>query len=344
MPNQPAISTGLFPEYLGGVEQWRATRLGGGANNKVCLLEKGSNKYILKQYAETDERDRYSSEKAFYEWTSRQALDQVPEALDWDDEARAALFHYIEGQPVPVDAGIQNTRQAAQFILDLNQGCTDARQLPIPQAADTGDWPTQFSRISARLRKLQDLSEETPLKDELDAFLEHELLPSWEQVSAQFQSHINKEPDLSEPLPTEETILSPSDIGFHNCLVTHDGRHVFFDFEYAGWDDPAKTAVDFLRQPRHDIAHPQWASFIRMLSTLSPDPDRFMYRTRRLAPLHNIKWCCIFLNEFLPTHASRRETATGQDPMQATTLRAQIAKARAHLQSFEQIPNESWPT
>ena len=39
--------------------------------------------------------------------------------------------------------------------------------------------------------------------------------------------------------------LSPSDFGFHNALRTPAGTMVFLDFEYFGWDDPAKTGFGF---------------------------------------------------------------------------------------------------
>ena len=42
----------------------------------------------------------------------------------------------------------------------------------------------------------------------------------------------------------EDLQISPSDFGFHNALRTNTGP-VFFDFEFSGWDDPAKTIIDF---------------------------------------------------------------------------------------------------
>ena len=50
------------------------------------------------------------------------------------------------------------------------------------------------------------------------------------------------------PLDQQDRCLSPSDFGFHNALA--QGETVrFIDFEYAGWDDPAKTVCDFFHHP-----------------------------------------------------------------------------------------------
>ena len=55
--------------------------------------------------------------------------------------------------------------------------------------------------------------------------------------------------DPSNEIPTNARTLSPSDFGFHNTLRRPDGELAFLDFEYFGWDDPAKTITDFLLHP-----------------------------------------------------------------------------------------------
>src|SRR6266480_4587472 len=55
-------------------------------------------------------------------------------------------------------------------------------------------------------------------------------------------------------LPQASRILSPSDFGFHNAIRRPDGTLAFVDFEYFGWDDPAKTIVDFLLHPGMSVA------------------------------------------------------------------------------------------
>jgi hypothetical protein len=50
-------------------------------------------------------------------------------------------------------------------------------------------------------------------------------------------------------LAADRRTLSPSDFGLHNAIRRPDGSLAFVDFEYFGWDDPAKTLVDFVLHP-----------------------------------------------------------------------------------------------
>ena len=54
---------------------------------------------------------------------------------------------------------------------------------------------------------------------------------------------------LRNELGPRARCLSPSDFGFHNAIRRASGELCFIDFEYAGQDDPAKMACDFLCQP-----------------------------------------------------------------------------------------------
>jgi len=344
MPESIELEGGLFPEILGDSATWDATRLGGGANNRVLHLKKDGQEYTLKQYSRTGERDRYTSEKVFYGWAAEAGSRQIPRPIAWEDGTQSGLFSYVAGKATPSRARENDVLQAAEFIVALNQKRETANRLPIPEAADTGDWPTQHARIQARVERLQNLSSRTPLRRELENFLAGEFLPAWEKVSNEFQTILSHEPELAKPLPKEMCILSPSDFGFHNALSGGDGRLTFFDFEYAGWDDPAKTASDFLRQPRHTVPEQYWQGFLQAVSQLTPEPEQFLLRTRYLLPLHNFKWCCIFLNDFLPEHSPRRYAAFGKDPQETQTLHVQIEKARYHLNSFQPTLDQAWPT
>jgi len=55
-------------------------------------------------------------------------------------------------------------------------------------------------------------------------------------------------------------------------------------------------------------------------------------RARLLFPVFRIKWCCILMNEFLPSGAARRGFARGGS-CGADVCAAQLAKARLALQA-----------
>jgi hypothetical protein len=114
-------------------------------------------------------------------------------------------------------------------------------------------------------------------------------------------------------LPTEARCLSPSDFGFHNALVRPSGSLCFIDFEYAGWDDPAKTVCDFFCQPAVPVPHCYLGSFVDQVADWVPDAADFRHRVGILLPVYEVKWCCIMLNEFLPVGNRRRSFARSEE-------------------------------
>jgi hypothetical protein len=123
--------------------------------------------------------------------------------------------------------------------------------------------------------------------------------------------------------------VSPSDFGFHNAFQTKRGL-VFFDFEYAGWDDPAKMACDFFCQPELPAPVSAFEGFLN--ATLLPEwnPEAYARRVRLLLPAYRVKWACIILNVFLSAHVARRQFA---DPTLASpeARERQWAKARQQM-------------
>ena len=79
--------------------------------------------------------------------------------------------------------------------------------------------------------------------------------------------------DAQSIIPRQDRVLSPSDFGFHNALERPDSQLTFVDFEYFGWDDPAKMLSDFLLHPAVDIGHELRQRFLDdMLSAMQPEP------------------------------------------------------------------------
>ena len=106
----------------------------------------------------------------------------------------------------------------------------------------------------------------------------------------------------------------------------------FIDFEYAGWDDPAKTVCDFFCQP----AVPVPKRFIQLMSEAAAEgldePELLFRRIDVLMPVYQLKWICILLNEFLVTDGRRRAFASTGTDGEARKAN-QLAKARAMFNS-----------
>ena len=100
--------------------------------------------------------------------------------------------------------------------------------------------------------------------------------------------------------------LSPSDHGFHNALMKSNGKWIFFDFEYAGWDDAAKMISDALHQPAVPIPIEFHSAFVSYLLSGLKDDGTLLNRLNIVHPVVGLKWCLLMLNEFLPVSQSRR--------------------------------------
>jgi len=59
-------------------------------------------------------------------------------------------------------------------------------------------------------------------------------------------------------------------------------------------------------------------------------------RARLLLPAYQIKWCCIMLNEFVPSEQARRNFAAGTE-LSVDRKTTQLAKARKSLAQAVEI-------
>ena len=120
-------------------------------------------------------------------------------------------------------------------------------------------------------------------------------------------------------LDQRKRILSPSDFGYHNVLRRGDGNLVFIDFEYFGWDDPAKLVSDFLLHPANDLADVWKRQFLTKVIDGYRDDEQLETRVGTLYPLIGLKWTLLLLNEFIPEHLERRRFSDAANLDQAST-------------------------
>ena len=130
--------------------------------------------------------------------------------------------------------------------------------------------------------------------------------------------------------------MSPSDFGFHNAVRDRDGDLVFLDFEYFGWDDPVKLALDFELHPGMTLSESLRARWQDGLAEIfQGDDPAWSARVAAWRPLLGLRWTLILLNEFLPERWRHRvEAGVTQD--HDTVLKAQRAKAEAMLSRVSQ--------
>ena len=138
-------------------------------------------------------------------------------------------------------------------------------------------------------------------------------------------------------LAQEFRTLSPSDFGFHNVLREADGKVVFLDFEYFGWDDPVKLVSDFLWHPAMNIAEDLKVRFVQRMNVVFGNDPCFQARLKAVFPLFGLKWCLILLNEFIPTESERRDFSRSPIRNKTTVRLEQLAKARSLSRKIRQM-------
>jgi hypothetical protein len=309
----------------------------GGGNNRVYRAELSDGRMVAaKCYPsqEEDPRDRLGLEFGGLSFLADQGVGQaLPRPLAADREAGVALYEWIEGDAVSA------SDFAARRLGDVNQTLVllaklhDLRLAPGAKNLPPGSDPCfsgaeLVAGIAGRRARLGEVAEDnellrTFLCGEFDAALEETrqlVVRNYEAAGMNFDAAI----------PERERTLSPSDFGFHNARRREDGSLVFLDFEYFGWDDPAKLTADILMHPGMVLSTEEEAEFRKGLAEINREDETYEARLSALWPLFGLRWCLILLNEFLPERWFRRIYADGERDHEAAQA-GQLDKAGAML-------------
>ena len=286
-----------------------------GGNNQLYRINCLDQSYVLKKYFQHPEdlRDRLEAEYTFLNIAIDRAPGQTSTPLAKSEPDRAALYEFVEGVPVSHASEVTPThiKQAADFIAKLN--CVSSeRGMPgtAPASEACFSIETHISRVDDRLDELTGVLNSEVNNRDFEVFI-GKLLARWQTVKTNVIQTCRRDPllDFSAELAPTERILSPSDFGFHNALIRNDGSAAFLDFEYAGWDDPAKLIGDFFSQVSIPIDVDYFQVFVETAFGGREDYATLYKRANLLLVVYKIKWCCIVLNVFLAKHLARRKFA-----------------------------------
>ncbi|MBS0623555.1 MAG: aminoglycoside phosphotransferase family protein [Verrucomicrobia bacterium] len=281
--------------------------LKGGANNRVYRVDLSqAPSLVIKSYFQhpQDLRPRLKAEFEFLTHAWNCGIRSIPQPIYQHIPRNVAIYSYLEGEPATGQhAHGSFVQSAADFLRDLNLNKQAAcHVLPASDACLKLEHYIQI--VDKRIALLLQAPQITEEEQKLHLFLQEQLLPYWQAL---------KYRPYCSSLEPSEYILTPSDFGLHNVLIDLEGQPYFIDFEYAGWDDPAKTICDFFLQPKIPISFEFFSLFLDFTANLCQDPRIVKDRVHYVFPLCALKWCCIILNVFHPTSHARRLFATGQN-------------------------------
>jgi len=311
-----------------------------GGNNRTYQVRTSAGTFLTKQYFrdERDTRDRLAAEHAFLSYAAAVSPDATPVPYASDQRTGMALHEFIDGTLLRAgEVRWEHVQAALDFVTALNSPLARVRAPTLPSAAEACFSLAQhLALVSERMQRLNDAP--TSGKEDREARDFFRTLSSyWGTLTSRFaRAAAGRGLELDETLETAQRCISPSDFGFHNALVAPNGRIRFIDFEYAGWDDPAKTAGDFFSQLALPVPGVLFHAFVNQLMACFARPHELVARANLLRPVYVVKWCCIALNVFLPEHLARRRFANPS--LDETTLKCeQLTKAQVLFETLQHI-------
>jgi hypothetical protein len=279
-------------------------QLQGGINNRVFLCGEGSVKHVIKGYSDVTQgqRDRMQAEVDFLNYACLVAPHYVPQLVHHDFSIRCIVIEHLDGEaytesvvPAPRDiAGALN------FFQLLNTDRAAAKKHISLDAAEG------FLRLSEHVANARHRLSQMGT-DHLPRELQIQATDLLKKLNAASERAINKTESLissgivSDVIDPDQRCISPSDFGFHNAIRTNSGPR-FIDFEFSGWDDPAKAAVDFALQP----GVPTGTPISSLLAAANCNQINIIKkRCETLGPVLRIKWLCIILAVLQPERLMR---------------------------------------
>ena len=293
-----------------GSAQSTLTKVNDGGNNRGYVYVVADRKYFLKEYfrGEIGLYNRGKQECAFSAFLRANHIAASPTLIAFNEQESIALFDFIEGSNFSgVTIQKDHVQQAIDFIQTINQHRQTEAATSLPRAIESCFTIEEHLQVvAARIERLFRIDSSIVIAEQANQFIHGELVPFWDRQQQKFKQQTGSAEVFSAPLPANQRCLSPSDFGFHNALLVKDTVK-FFDFEYAGWDDPAKLICDFFYQPKIPVPMEFFNPVVEGIApALEISFDSLRQRVTTLFPIYGIKWCCILLNDVLRDGNSRR--------------------------------------
>ena len=291
--HQPPEFAKHWANELGSSEK-SLVQLQGGINNRVFRCGEAHNQWVIKGYSplEPDQRDRMQAEVDFLRYSAEVAPNFTPKLIHSDPELRCVVLEYIEGRhfsegvaPLP-----EEIEKAVTFFKRLNEKkILSEKAIKIDAADGFLSLSNQIKNIKSRLSCMNwDHLQHDHILPFKSLVKELQIEIELTEQSTNYQIEIG---NVVDSIDQQERCVSPSDFGFHNAIITKNGV-VFIDFEFAGWDDPAKAIVDFVLQPRIPIK----CGVSPLLATIAPTKKKIVQqRCHFIMPILRLKWACIMI-------------------------------------------------
>jgi len=271
----------------------------GGRNSRIYRVENGDSPFALKFFRPdvNNSRDRFEAETSALNLFAENGLECTPRIVAQDRKNNCLLMEWIGGQRIS-NFDVIDIDKLSDFVKNVYNIAKQKKHEDLRFATEaclTGN--EIVKQIKRRLEKLEPVGKSHP---ELHKFLKDDFVPAFNEITYWSEEEYKRNGmNLYQNISQDQLILSPVDIGFHNCLKTKDKMY-FLDFEFFGWDDPVKLVADTLQHPGSMLKKTQNERLSTYFNAIFQKDPQFTVRLRCLYPLFGLKWCMIMLNPFLP--------------------------------------------
>ena len=274
-------------------------KIKGRKNSRVYKIEMDSGQeYAGKLYPDQtfDDRNRLEKEIKAYKFLHKHGIKSVPEVIWSNSNLNFGLFGWIDGTNVNeiTDDYVLNAAEIVKLLDELSKH-TSYGQFKLATAACLSGQMIE-EQIRDRYKTIHEYSN---FNIDLNSFLENNFIKTFDKILL----HAKKlwPGKFETKLSNDHQLLSPSDFGFHNTLLTKKGLK-FIDFEYFGWDDPVKLTCDFLLHPGMFITDKQKTLWLNRIIDIFSDDNYFYQRLTASYCLYGLCWGLIILNVFFTDH------------------------------------------
>ena len=275
----------------------------GSLNSDVYkVIMNNGTKYLAKKYLKYkgDKRNRLLTEYNSLSFLWEHDIRNIPEPVCSSKNYNIGIYSFIKGNKLKSeDISMKDIFLVAEFLEKLYKLSILHKNSNQP-AASEACFSIHFyiNQIEKRLKKFKSLAEKKHISNLLLDYIQHDFIPFFKQIKEFIKTkalfyNIN----IRQEINIEERILSPSDFGFHNTIKCNDNSLVFIDFEYYGWDDPAKLISDFYHHPGVPLPYKFREAFFQEVSKFLP--ENIILRLPFFYLLSGLNWCLIMLNIFL---------------------------------------------
>lgn len=309
--------------------------LKGGINNSVFLCRSKQCSWVIKGYPclKPGQRDRMQADVDLMRYAAKVAPGFTPILLEVDHVRRCIVMEYIRGETYPEGLAPckRDLDMAFEFFFRLNSNFQLGSQMVKMEAAE--GFLSLRQHMGNILDRLSAMGiEHLPKRYQAEGSeILNKLYALAEDVSQQVEVKIGSGM-VEDTINADERCISPSDFGFHNAIRMNKGVK-FIDFEFAGWDDPAKLCIDFVLQQRN----PVHLRSIDVASRLFPNKESLLSsRIDAMTNILRLKWLCIVMGILNPAKLTQVLSAE-PEATEASVVDTQLKRYYSYCKMTNQL-------